>query len=57
MTTKRPLVTVISMCCTLWCRLNVNCNYGAGQGLKGETLEKLREVDREMLEEMVWTMV
>ena len=45
-------VYTLSMQCTLWCRLNVNCNYSQRRDL----LEKLRETDRALLRDMVWTM-
>ena len=49
---KRPLVVIISMCCTLWSRLNVNLNYSGHRDL----LERLREPERHLLGLMVETM-
>lgn len=49
----QPRVVIISMQCTLWCRMNSNINY---RGDRRALLEALREGDKPQLRNMVWTM-
>ena len=50
-------MAVLSVCCALWCRLNVNGNFGAVQGLVGAALEEVGEFDRDLLGDMIWAMM